>query len=202
VNRGLAYPSEEPWASFAVDYCRAERGIAGAIQETAAMKVQLLHEQMEARLKWADRPPPPPRPSPPDKPGRKATDEQRDAYKAAKAAHEQEMLAWELAMEGWRTPPPSPDVDELMWMERHRIGRFPEDYGTSKHRRPEPAFDAQEFLDAHAMEREQLAALFTDPPDSIRAALVDAAPAVYAILVAGGFDHTAPAKQQAHDEDA
>lgn len=196
MNRGLAFPDVEPWGSFAVDYCRAERGIAGAIQETAAMKVQLLHEQMQARLAWSERAPPPPRPSPPDKPGRKATDEQREAYKDAKAAYEQELLAFELALEAWKTPPPSPDVDDLMWMERHRIARFPEDYGTSKHRKPEAPFDAQEWLDANSMDREQLAALFSDPPDAIRGALVDAAPAVYAILLAGGFD---PAQRKAEE---
>ncbi|MFZ9416003.1 MAG: class I SAM-dependent methyltransferase, partial [Alphaproteobacteria bacterium] len=28
INRGLAYPDREPYGSFAVDYMRAERGIA------------------------------------------------------------------------------------------------------------------------------------------------------------------------------
>jgi hypothetical protein len=72
--------------------------------------------------------------------------------------------------------------------------RFPEDWGTSKHRKPEPEFDAANYLDSNTMEREQLGALFCDPPEAIRAALVDSAPAVYAILIAGGFDPAAPRK--------
>lgn len=66
--------------------------------------------------------------------------------------------------------------------------RFPEDWGTSKHRKPEPEYDPQNFLDANTMDREQLAALFTDPPDAIKGALQDSAASVYAILLAGGFD--------------
>jgi hypothetical protein len=65
--------------------------------------------------------------------------------------------------------------------------RFPADWGQSKHRMPEPEFDAANYLDSHVMEREQLAALFADPPEAIRSALVDSAVYVYAILVAGGF---------------
>jgi hypothetical protein len=77
--------------------------------------------------------------------------------------------------------------------------RFPEDWGTSKHRKPEPEFDAANYLDANTMEREQLGALFCDPPESIRLALVDSAPAVYAILLAGGFDPAAPRKAEEND---
>lgn len=74
--------------------------------------------------------------------------------------------------------------------------RFPEDWGQSKHRKPEPEHDGANYLDAHTMEREQLGALFADPPESIRLALVDSAAQVYAVLLAGGFD---PARK-AEDE--
>lgn len=151
MNRGLAYPEVEPWGSFAVDYCRAERGIAGAISATQALRTQLIAEQMQRRMAW----------------------------------------------DGKGDPPPTPSVEDMLWLERLRISRFPEDYGTSKHRKPEAPHDAQEWLDANSMDRDQLAALFSDPPDAIRGALVDAAPAVYAILVAGGFD---PKKTVATDE--
>jgi hypothetical protein len=78
--------------------------------------------------------------------------------------------------------------------------RFPEDWGTSKHRKPEPEHDAANYLDAYTMEREQLGALFADPPEAIRLALVDSAPYVYAVLLAGGFDPSAPSQRKADDE--
>lgn len=74
--------------------------------------------------------------------------------------------------------------------------RFPADWGVSKHRIPEPEHDGANYLDAHTMEREQLGALFADPPEPIRLALVDSAAQVYAVLLAGGFD---PARK-AEDE--
>lgn len=52
--------------------------------------------------------------------------------------------------------------------------RYPRDWGANKHREPEPGFDGQHWLDAHAMDREQLRALFADPPEVIRLALTDA----------------------------
>lgn len=152
MNRGLAYPDVEPWGSFAVDYCRAERGIDGAISSAQALRTQVIVEQMQRRMEW-------------------------------------ERSQGELV--NLDDAPPMPSVEDMMWLERLRISRFPEDYGTSKHRKPEAPHDAQEWLDANSMDREQLAALLSDPPDAIRAALVDAAPAVYAILVAGGFDPSA-----------
>jgi hypothetical protein len=197
INRGLAFPDREPFGSFAVDYQRAERGLAHAIDETAAMKVQLMREQMARRLAWETREPLPPKPKPPRKPGKSATAEERAEYAALFAVYEGELESWKSLAEAHALPPPSPDVDELMWMQRHKIARFPADYGTSKHRQVEAPFDAQEWLDANAMDREQLAALFSDPPESIRAGLVAAAPAVYAILLAGGFE---PAQRKAEND--
>lgn len=89
----------------------------------------------------------------------------------------------------------NPQLRELLSV---LAARFPEDWGTSKHRKPEPEFDAQNYLDANTMDREQLAALFCDPPETIRGALQDSAVQVYAILVAGGFDPAA--QRKAEDE--
>lgn len=101
--------------------------------------------------------------------------------------------AWELAQAGeWESIDPKMVRELLAVME----ARFPEDYGASKHRKPEPEFDGANYLDAHTMEREQLGALFADPPEPIRLALVDSAAQVYAVLLAGGFD---PARK-AEDE--
>lgn len=98
------------------------------------------------------------------------------------------------------------DMDALLMLAKNSqlkellnvlAARFPEDWGTSKHRKPEPEFDAANYLDAHTMEREQLGALFADPPEPIRLALVDSADKVYAVLLAGGFD---PAQRKATNE--
>jgi len=94
-------------------------------------------------------------------------------------------------------PPPLPSVAELSWLDRTMEARFPDHYGASKHRSPDADFDASNFLDAHVMEREQLAALFSDPPEPIKLALVDSAAQVYAVLLAGGFD---PAAGKGKDE--
>lgn len=75
--------------------------------------------------------------------------------------------------------------------------RFPEDWGTSSHRKPEPEYDGNNWLEQHGLQREQLGALLADPPEAIREALVDQAPAVYAILLAGGFDPQRKAEHEA-----
>lgn len=93
-------------------------------------------------------------------------------------------------------PPPLPTVNELVWLDRTMEARFPAHYGASKHRAPDADFEASNYLDAHVMEREQLAALLADPPEPIRLALVDSAPYVYAVLIAGGFD---PAQRKAEE---
>src|SRR4030095_15675088 len=77
----------------------------------------------------------------------------------------------------------NPQLKELLNV---LAARFPEDWGQSKHRKPEPEHQGENYLDAHVMEREQLGALFADPPEPIRLALVDSAAQVYAVLIAGG----------------
>lgn len=78
--------------------------------------------------------------------------------------------------------------------------RFPKDWGTSKHREPEQDYDPSNYLDSTGMDREQLGALLCDPPDVLRLAMVDQAHEVYGILIAAGFDPTAPRKAKANDE--
>ncbi len=146
IERGLAYPTEEPYCSFSVDYRRAERGLEGAAASTVSLTVGML-------------------------------------YELTKSASAGEALALEkLAKMG-------PQLKEILNV---LAARFPQDWGTSKHREPEPDYDGQAYLDAHSMDREQLAALFADPPEVMRNALCDAGHAVYRILLAGGFDPAAP----------
>lgn len=85
---------------------------------------------------------------------------------------------WELAKRAH-----AGDLDALRVLSENKIverllnlleSRWPEDWGQSKHRKPEPEHDGQHWLDAHAMDREQLKALFTDPPELIRLAMEDA----------------------------
>lgn len=205
IERGLAYPDVEPYGSFARDYELAERGLDASAARSVAMRVQLLEEMLRKRLDWDNRGPPPPKPTKP-KPPKKLDDEA--AQLAADVLFELELKAWEErhtewgeAMKAWHTPPPEPTVQDMVWLERVRISRFPEDYGTSKHRKPEPEYSGSNWLDANSMDREQLGAVFADPPESIRLALQDRAPEVYRILIEGGFDPAAPVNRKASEDD-
>lgn len=200
VERGAAFPDVEPWGSFSVDYRRAERGLEGAGASVVAMKVQLMVEQMTERLAWRDRGSAPVPPRKPDKPRKGASEEDRELYEIARDHYDQAQAKWELDIVAWGTPPEAPDAAELAWLDRVMEARFPEDWGTSKHRKPEAEFDAANYLDQNTMTREQLAALLADPPEPIRLALVDSAPYVYAVLVAGGFDPAAPRKAEHETE--
>lgn len=165
IERGLAFPSEEPWGSFAVHYQQAERGIALAAAQTVAMRVQIMREQMEEFARW------------------------REDWKAQG-----------LNPPNGAVPPAYPGVQDLMWLDRVLEARFPDDHGTSKHRAPETHYDPNNWLDANGMDREQLGALLCDPPESLRLAMADQAPAVYRILLATGFDPGAPIKRKADDD--
>ncbi|HEX5766810.1 MAG TPA: hypothetical protein VFX94_01130, partial [Burkholderiales bacterium] len=186
INRGEAYPDEEPYGSFARDYKQAERGLAASAAGTVAMKAQLLNEQMVKRLEWEKRKPLGAKPAKPKKPGKGASLQERIDYARALEAYPAELADWEARKEADSVPPPTPDVGEMLWLEKVRISRHPEDYGTSKHRKPDTPFDGLEYLNETAMDRAQLAALFSDPPEEMRLALQDAARHVYAILVEGG----------------
>lgn len=152
IGRGKAYPDQEPWGSFAVDYERAERGLEGAAVGTISLVVQHL-------------------------------------FKLAQRAAEGDIMAAKaLSKHG--------NLKELLNVLQ---ARWPKDWGAGKHREPEADFSGTEFLDAHAMDREQLGAVFADPPELIRLAMQDQAHAVYRVLLEAGFDPNAPRK--ANDDD-
>jgi hypothetical protein len=201
INRGEAYPDHEPYGSFSRDYKAAERGLAASVAGTAAMRAQLLNEQMVRRLEWEKRDPLGPKPAKPVKPGKGASLQERIDHAEAVKAYPERLADWEERKERHGQPPPTPDVADMLWLERLRISRHPEDYGTSKHRKPDTPFDGLEYLNETAMDRQQLAALFSDPPEEMRAALQDAAYAVFAILVEGGFDPAIPKPVTEGDDD-
>jgi hypothetical protein len=201
INRGEAYPDHEPYGSFSRDYRMAERGLAASAGETVSMKAQLLNEQMRRRLEWEKREGVGPKPVKPKKPGKGASLQERIEHARAVEAYPAELADWEARKALDVTPPPTPDVAEMLWLEKVRISRHPEDYGTSKHRKPDTPYDGLEFLNETAMDRAQLAALFSDPPEEMRLALQDAARHVYAILMEGGFDPAAPLPVTEGDDD-
>lgn len=210
VERGLAFPDVEPYGSFAVAYQRAERGLEFAASQTEAHRVRILLEAMTGYAEWRDhRGPEPLEPLPPAKPKRPDDalpedelftahilyDLEMEDYKRALADLSDARAAWAKLHAAWSTPPVVPPLQEFEWLGRLKTRRWPQDWGESKHRTPERDYDAQNYLDANNMDREQLAALLSDPPEVVRAALMDVAPRVYAILLAGGFDPDAPIKE-------
>jgi hypothetical protein len=201
IERGLAYPEIEPWGSFAVQYQQAERGMADAVGKASALRLVIMLERLERYRVWEQRPPfSMQKPVPPAKLGRSSTAEQRAEWKVLMQQFEQASLDYDLAFGAWATPPPIPDVADMVWMERLREARHPEDYGTSKHRKPEPQFDANNWLETNGMDREQLGALLRDPPDVLALAIADEARALYARIMASGFDPEAPVTRKAEDE--
>lgn len=155
IGKGKAFPNEEPWGSFAVDYERAERGLEGAAVGTISLTVQRLFALSQ------------------------------------RATNGDEEAGLILASHG-------PQLKELMNV---LASRWPKDWGTSKHREPDADFSADEYLDSHAMTREQLGAVFADPPEKIKQALQDQAHAVYRILLEAGFDPSAPVQRKATEDD-
>ncbi len=174
INRGAAYPDVEPYGSFSRDYQQAERGLAMSAAGTVAMKAQLLNEQMRKRLDWERREGAGPKPVKPRKPGKGAELVERIEYAKAMDAYPQLLEEWTARKEADLIPPHTPDVSEMLWLEKVRISRHPDDYGTSKHRQPDAGFDGLEYLNETAMDRAQLAALFSDPPEEMLLALQDA----------------------------
>lgn len=171
VERGMANPETEPYASFSVDYRRAERGIEVAISETEAYRVQQLREQQRSYMLWLDRGPAPPEPREPPGLGEDATDYDREEWQAQRVVYERKFDRWQADMLAWSTPPPCPDVRDMEWMGRLKERRFPEDTGASAHRKPEPEHSASNWLDANQMDLEQLKALFDDAPEVVVDAL-------------------------------
>jgi hypothetical protein len=210
VEQGLAYPDSEPFGSFATAYRRAERGLEFAASQTEAHRVRLLLEAMTGYAEWRDHrgpeplePEAPRKPRPPDEnlpeeelfEAHILYDLQLEDWKRQTAELSDARARWAKLHAAWSTPPVVPPLQEFEWLGRLKERRWPQDHGASKHRQPEPDHDAANYLDAHAMDREQLAALLSDPPEVVRQALVDVAPKVYAVLLAGGFDPEAPIKE-------
>ena len=84
-------------------------------------------------------------------------------------------------------PPPNPDITELQWLERIREQRWPDEYGSSKHRKVEPEHDGDRWLEDHALQSEQLEALVSDPPEPIKRALIARFDDIYAMAIAAGW---------------
>jgi hypothetical protein len=175
--------------------------MADAVAKASALRIQLLLEQLQEFAAWRQRPAFTLRkPIPPEKLGRKATAEDKERQRQLLEQYAQDQQDYDLAFSAWSTPPSQPDVTDMVWMERIREARFPEDYGTSKHRKPEPDYDAANWLDSNGMDREQLGALLRDPPEVLALAIADEAGVLYARIMATGFDPAAPPKRKADDE--
>jgi hypothetical protein len=65
--------------------------------------------------------------------------------------------------------------------------RYPEDWGTHAHRKPEPEPDGDAWLERNGITHVQLVHMLREPPEQVQAALVEAADDVYALLVASGW---------------
>jgi len=189
LSRGRAEPNVEPYGSFARDYLAAERGLECAASGTEAMRVQLMAEQMQAYMQWLDRGPPPPKPVAPctKKPGKKASPEEKAAYAAEQAAHAVETARWGDAMLAWSTPPPHPNVADFEWLSRLKERRYPEDFGVSKHRKPEAELTGAEWLEQHPLTHAQITEMLLDPPEEVRGPQLETLGAVLRRELAEGW---------------
>ncbi len=179
LERGRAHPDEEPYASFAVDYLRAERGLDQAASTAIALRIQALLEAQRAFVEWVDdRTPPPEMPRRPDPV--EASDDDWAAYDSA-------LEAWKLSVLAKKVPPKLPPAQDFEWLSRVLERRYPEDYGHHPHRKPEAEPSGDAWLERHGITHGQLVHMLREPPESIRNALVEAAPEVFALLVASGF---------------
>lgn len=140
LERGRAYPDEEPYGSFAVQYLRAERGLEAAASGTITLVVQRLY-QLARTASWS-----------------------------------------ELAECG-------PQLKELLNV---LAARYPEDWGTHAHRKTEPEPSGEAWLERSGATHAQLVHAFREPPEEVRAALVEAGPELMALLVAAGVTLTRP----------
>lgn len=179
LERGRAHPHEEPYGSFAVDYLRAERGLDQAGATATALRVQALLEAQQALADWQESPGPPPvRPERPK--GESVTESDWQDYDLA-------LGLWELAVLGWKTPPKVPPVQDFEWLSRAMERRYPEDYGTHPHRKPETDPSGDSWLERNGITHGQLVHMLKEPPESIARALVEAGDDVYRLLVAAGW---------------
>jgi hypothetical protein len=180
LERGRAEPDVEPYGSFAADYLRAERGVERTAGTAVALRTAaILQAQQRVVDFWENRSAePPPKPERPHVAGADA-----DEWKA----YERECELWQLALAAWSTPPPAPAPGDFEWLLRVQVSRYPEDHGATVWRKPEQEPDGAAYLERLGLKHEQLVTMLSDPPETIRDALVAAGDAVYAIMVAGGW---------------
>lgn len=178
LERGKAHPEVEPYGSFAVDYLRAERGFEHAVSTASALRAQSILEAEKRAAIWAaDRPPPPPKPN---KPPKSAPTEDQEEYV-------KDLGQWKADMEMWSTPPDTASVQELEWLHRVMVRRWPDDHGESAHRVPEPEPDGSAYLERTGMQHDQLQAMLKDPPEPVLLAMVAVADDIYQLLLANGW---------------
>jgi hypothetical protein len=195
LERGRAHPDDEMYGTFARDFLLAERGLDQASSTATALRTQALLEVMQDWAEWRRDPGPPPvRPAPPEPP----PPPERDADDAAwhlyadelGAAHERyqgELDAWEREVLAWKEPPKLPGAADFEWLLRVQASRYPEDYGTHPHRRPEAEPSGDAWLERNGITHAQLVHMLKQPPEAIGKALVEAGDEVYALLVASGW---------------
>ena len=83
----------------------------------------------------------------------------------------------------WKALEKSPNLQDLA---RLLASRYPEDWGSSLHRRPEVEPSGDAWLERNGMTHAQLVHLLREPPEAIAEALVEAGPEVMALLIAAG----------------
>lgn len=91
---------------------------------------------------------------------------------------------YQLAKAGdWAALDGSPNLRDLA---RLLSSRYPEDWGSSLHRKPEEEPSGDAWLERSGMTHAQLVHMLREPPEAITRALVEAGPEVMALLIAGG----------------
>lgn len=92
---------------------------------------------------------------------------------------------YKLASSGqWDQIDALPTIRELARM----LGaRYPNEWGTSAHRTPEPELLGEQWIEKHGLTQEQLGAMVCDPPEPLKEALVSNADAVYSLLRSSGW---------------
>lgn len=91
-----------------------------------------------------------------------------------------------------RKSPQTRTLAEIAWVDRLLATRFPRDHGnasagTGNARVEAPEPDGEAWWRQHGLQGEQLRALLRDPPESVAAALVAEADAIYARLLESGW---------------
>jgi hypothetical protein len=157
LERGEAYPDEEPYGSFAREYQDAERVIEHMGCDVETMRIQWMHEQQRRAMEW-----------------RPVVDPDTGVEYPDQSA------------------PEPPGARDFEWLLRLKQQRYPLDHGSHALRAPEADPNGDSWLERTGATHAQLVHAFREPPEEIRLALVEAAPEVYALLVAAGFTPPRP----------